>query len=342
MSHSIRFLVLSLAIAGAVTLGYAQVDGEREMKQGDHSISGEVLPGSGVAPTTILISSRKPGGLILSEANLYFTSHDAAGAAVWRTAQTSTPGQERVLYWEQGAIFGDIVFAKVDGTFFGYFFATKARVTTIRRVPLAGGTATVLATVTSLDVEKNHGNLVTDGVSLFWQDERAVRKMPIRGGAITVLDRTALNKPTAGVSLSVNNLIYASENRIHFVPKSGAATTGPSLRIIVTASSRVTAFEPVANGIYWGEETGAVRLKVGSIITTIGTFPGEPTSISTNGFTAGANVAWTQCLPQSCRLHFDFPAVHGSSMAIGGDGLGVNATSAGKFFWGDAAGVHRF
>ena len=75
-----------------------------------------------------LVSSRKPDGLILSTGNLYFTSHDAAGAAVWRTSQTSVPGQETVLYWEAGARFGDIVFAQVGGNFFGYFFAQNGGV----------------------------------------------------------------------------------------------------------------------------------------------------------------------------------------------------------------------
>src|SRR6476619_5761303 len=92
-----------------------------------------------------LISSRKPDGLILSTGNLYFTSHDAAGATVWRTSQTSVPGQETVLYWEAGARFGDIVFAQVGGSFFGYFFAQKAGVITIKRVSLTGGNATTLA-----------------------------------------------------------------------------------------------------------------------------------------------------------------------------------------------------
>src|SRR6185369_14105425 len=126
-----------------------------------------------------LISSRKPDGLILSTGNLYFTSHDAAGATVWRTSQTSVPGQETVLYWEPGARFGDIVFAQVDGSFFGYFFAQNAGAITIKRVSLTGGAATVLATVTNVDVANSHRDLLTDGVNLYWQDDRAVRKMPI-------------------------------------------------------------------------------------------------------------------------------------------------------------------
>src|SRR5947209_16318417 len=81
-----------------------------------------VLPRLGHAATE-LVSSRKPEGLILSTGNVYFTSHDATSASVWRTAQSSSPGQEIRLYREKGARFGDIVFAQVDGNWWGYFFA---------------------------------------------------------------------------------------------------------------------------------------------------------------------------------------------------------------------------
>jgi hypothetical protein len=317
------------------------------MHRGD---AGSGRPGTGEAPPTALsavapslVSFRKPDGMILSEGNLYFTSHDDAGAAVWRTAQTSTPGQERVLYWEQGARFGDIVFAQVDGRFFGYFFAVRSGVVTIRRVPLEGGAATVLATVTGIDVENSRRNLVTDGVNLYWQDVAAVRKMPIRGGAVTVLDNSRPNTPTvgtAGIALQGGRVIYASGENIRFVPTAGAITI-PLVRTIARASGRVTALHAVSNGIYWGEEGGAIRRKVGATTTTLPSTAGlVPTSISTNGFTAGAAQAWTQCASQSCQLHFDFP-VTSFSFEIGAGALGVTAISSGNVFWGDAAGVHR-
>ncbi len=197
------------------------------------------------------VSYRKPDGLILSTDNLYFTSHDTATASVWRTSQYASPGQEILLYSEVGARFGDIIFAQVDGSWWGFFFATKAGVVTIRRVPLTGGAATVLATVTNVDVANSHRNLVTDGVNLYWQDATAVRKMPIRGGAITVLDITSPDTPTAGVALQNGNVVYASGAVIHYVP-TGGAITAPLVRTIATAASRVTALYAVSNGVYWG------------------------------------------------------------------------------------------
>jgi hypothetical protein len=288
-----------------------------------------------------LVSSRKPDGLILSTGNLYFTTHDAAGATVWRTSQTSVPGQETVLYWEAGARFGDIVFAQVSGAFFGYFFVQKAGAIAIKRVPLTGGNATTLVTFTNVDIVNSHRNLVTDGVNLFWQDDSAVRKMPIGGGAVTVLDQTTPNTPTAGIALQNDRVIYASVNEIRFVPKIGAITI-PAIRVIARTSSTVTALHAVSNGVYWGERSGAIRVKVGSTIKTLRlTANLVPTSISSNGFTAGAMEVWTQCGSQSCRLHIHTPATSGGSIAVSPDAIGATVLSSGKIFWGDAAGVHR-
>jgi hypothetical protein len=155
-----------------------------------------------------------------------------------------------------------------------------------------------------------------------------------------VLDSASPNTPTAGLALQNGNIIYASVADIRFVSP-GGATTSPLVRTIVTASSRVTALHAVSNGVYWGEQSGAIRLRVGPMTTTLPSSMNlVPTSISTNGFTAGAAQAWTQCGSQSCDLHFDFP-VSRSSMAIGANALGVTVTSSGNVFWGDAAGIHR-
>ena len=292
------------------------------------------------ALTSGLVSSRKPDGMILSTGNLYFTSHDAATATVWRTAQSSSPGQEILLYSEAGAVFGDLVYANVGGSWWGYLFCQNAGLVAIKRVPLTGGAATTLAVVKNVDVLNSHRNLITDGVSLFWQDDVSVRKMPIGGGTVTVLDTTTPNTPTAGLALQNGNVIYASSNAIRYVPVGGALTV-PLLRTIVNAASRVTALYAVSNGVYWGENSGAVRVRVGSATTTLPSTPGlVPTSISTNGYTAGAAQAWTQCAGSSCRLQYAFPAWN-ASVPIAAGALGVTVTSTGYVYYGDDGGVHR-
>jgi hypothetical protein len=71
----------------------------------------------------------------------------------------------------------------------------------IKRVPLTGGAATVIATVTNVDVANTHRSMVTDGVALYWQDDVTIKKVPIGGGAVTVLDGGSPNTPTAGIEL---------------------------------------------------------------------------------------------------------------------------------------------
>jgi hypothetical protein len=209
--------------------------------------------------------------------------------------------------------------------------------------PNPGNPATILATVTDIDVENSHRNLVTDGVNLYWQDAQSVRKMPIVGGPVTVLDPASPNTPTAGIALQNGNIIYASVAAIRYVPVNGAATP-PSDRTIVTASDRVTALHAVLSFIYWGEENGAIRAVVdnGSSQETISTIPGFiPTSIATSVHGGVYAQAWTQCDSQSCRLHFDVPSGEDSLYTIAGDALGVSVAESGNVFWGDDAGVHR-
>lgn len=294
-----------------------------------------------------LVASRKPDGLAVSTGNVYFTSHDAAGATVWRTSQNSKPGQESVLFWEAGARFGDIVFAQIGGNFFGFFFAQKNNVITIRRVPLTGGNATVIATVTNVDIDNSHRNLATDGVSLFWQDVGAIRKVSVNGGPITTLDQTRQNTPTAGIVLRNGRIIYASVTDIRFVPTTGAVTS-PAVRTLATAATTVTALHAGFSGVYWGDRDGAVRVKrSGSPARTLPSTAGVmATSIATNGVVVAngvqsdAQIAWTRCTSQSCQL-VRFPISSGAVQPIGNDALGAHITSAGNVFWGDTAGVHR-
>jgi hypothetical protein len=291
-----------------------------------------------------LVSYRKPDGFILSTGNLYFTYHDSATASVWRAAQTAVPGQEILLYSESGARFGDIVFAQVGGTWWGYFFSTASGgAAAIKRVPLTGGAATVLATVNNVDVANSHRNLATDGAHLYWQDVDSVRKMPIGGGAAVVLDQARPNTPTAGIALQNGNLIYASVADIRYVPV-GGATTPPSDRTIVTASQRVTALHAVLGFVYWGEQNGDVRVvSSGSAPNTLPSASGfVPTSISTSVHGGVYAQAWTQCGSQSCKLHIDVPSGESSMYDIDGDALGVSLAESGTLFWGDATGVHRY
>ena len=69
----------------------------------------------------------------------------------------------------------------------------------------------------------NHGSLVTDGSFLYWQSDTAMSKMPVGGGAVTVLDTIPLTRPATGVYLVGPNLIYAVDRVVHYVAVDGSA-----------------------------------------------------------------------------------------------------------------------
>jgi hypothetical protein len=290
-----------------------------------------------------LVSFHVPDGMILSTGNIYFTSHDSAGARVFRTGQTSIPGQETEIYYEPpGNRFGDIVFANVGGVFFGYFFAENgAGQATIKRILLTGSpVATVLTPpMNDIDIVNSHHNLATDGAYLYWQDVSAIRKMPIGGGAITTLDFASPNTPTAGVYLSNGNIIYASVNALRYVPV-GGSIVNPLFRTIANDATTITTILPVANGNYWGDRNGEVFLRIGPTTYTIQNTGLLPGSMGTNGYTAGGALVWTQCASTTCQLVFDFPSFE-SVIPISGNALGASINSSGNVFWGDNSGVHR-
>jgi hypothetical protein len=128
---------------------------------------------------------------------------------------------------------------------------------------------------------------------------------------------------------------------IRYVPV-GGATTPPSTRTIITGAERVTALHAVFEFIYWGEESGAIRVVLadGSSAETISTIAGFiPTSIATSTRGGVYAQAWTQC-GAPCRLHFDVPSGEDSLYTIGANALGVAVAESGNVFWGDAAGIH--
>src|SRR4051812_41630044 len=133
-----------------------------------------------------IVAQRVADGIVLSTGNIYFTAHDSAGAKVFRTGQSATPGQEVELCHEPDCRFGDIVFAKVDDVFYGYFLVLAGGVSTIRRIPLApqpGQVAEIIGpAIPDIDIVTSQRNLITDGSSLYWQSDTAINKMSVRGG----------------------------------------------------------------------------------------------------------------------------------------------------------------
>lgn len=296
------------------------------------------------ARTAASVSNRPVDGMVLSTGNIYFTSHDTSGAQVFRTGQTSSPGQEIRIYCEDpGSRFGDIVWAQVNGTYYGYFWATKGGNSYIKRIPLTGAQTadTLTPAINDIDIVNSHRNLATNGSQLFWQQSTTVNQMPIAGGSILILTRTAPNTPTAGVYLRGRQLVYADGRIMLHVLTNSPIQLAPSQRTIVKAKGPITTMVLATNGNYWGDVGQVVRLKTRDSVTTIQpTGGGVPTSIGRSGSSIGGDMFWTSCAGTTCQATFN---VTGGTwrQPIGADALGAAMTTSGKAFWGDANGLHR-
>jgi surface antigen len=291
------------------------------------------------------LSYASPDRLIQSTGNLYWTSDQTTSgtsqADVYRASKGNTPGQETVLYEESSSTpvnFGAITYAEVAGTWYGYFVANypSQDESQIKRVPLAGGTAVVLAT--SPETIGNR-DLVTDGSSLYWADAGGIRKMAIAGGTVQTLVSGAL---FAHLGLYGSWLYYSSGDDILGVPTSGGAVS-----TVVTGASPITAIDISATyGIIWGEGNGSVFSLDGEIYgelqapITVGNV--TVTSVSA----AGSYIIWAVCFPQWCEVDGDD---NGSIVSV--PTFGSVATSdvpvdvqgdTGAWYWGDSGGLEKF
>jgi surface antigen len=218
------------------------------------------FPGAGL-PTTL--SYTQPVHLVQSTGNLYWTADQTVGgtsqADVWRASKDNVPGQERALYQESVPAsspvdFAAITYADASGTWYGYFVANHPLQleSQIMRVPLAGGTAVLLATSPAYIGNRD---LATDGSFLYWADASGIRKMAIAGGTAQTLvscgtcDYLGLDGP---------ELYYSSSDYIRRVPTSGGASA-----VVVTATSAVTAMDPPTASdanVDFAEANGSVSL----------------------------------------------------------------------------------
>jgi hypothetical protein len=299
-----------------------------------------------------IIAERVADGMVLSRANIYFTAHDDEVALVFRTAQSATPGQEIELYQEAGSRFGDIVFADVGGTFYGYFFALAKGQTTIKRIQLdldftqdPQAADVIGSPIPDIDIVSGRGNLVTDGSFLYWQTDTAINKMPIEGGPVTNLDTTALTRPVAGMYLLGPNLIYAVDRTVYYVPADGSATTIPDLRELYTADAGVVAFaslnDIVGDFIYVADRSGGIVAHSANG-TSVVQGPGTACITSMAGANAWTQMAWYEIAPGLAPAAWQLRLIQGINsytFATGPNPRLARYADSGSVFWLDDDGV---
>jgi hypothetical protein len=297
-------------------------------------------------PLTLAYSS--PSGLVSSTGNLYWTSAaiDEFGpdsATVYRASKSNTPGRESVLYRESGDrsgyyYFGNIVWALTD-TYYGYFVANYndggVATSQIKRVPLAAGSAVVLA---NSPQPIGTRDLATDGTRLFWADADAIRSIPIGGGALTTL---ASGGGIARLGVDANYVYFGQRNALKRVSKTGGVVT-----TLVSAPSNINAlYVSTSNAtVYWGEVGGAVR----SVPAAGGGVTNHQTPIAGRDVTSvgfdGARVLWTDCAEPgntSCAVRKRQGGTT-TTISSGSVGAGHLQFDAASLYWGDVTGLHKY
>jgi hypothetical protein len=281
MNKFARLLLVGTVVALVFAMaGHAQAQGQTEAKRlarapyaATSGKAAAVDAGVALMASTSVVSYNSPSGLIASQGNLYWTSKTYSEffpsvLSVWRASKDNVPGSEILLYQEvqeptEDTYFGDIVYAKVDdGTYYGYFVATyytTSGVTSqIKRVPLTGGQAVVIAQSPEGRARSLQLDYRNDDHSVFyldWIDDGGVRSVPIEGGAVTTMF------PSRSVStILFNDCTGFIADGLQIMQMSTCSNPPPPPVHIVSTSARVTALGPWewSNQFVWGQEDGNV------------------------------------------------------------------------------------
>ncbi|MGD0808919.1 MAG: CHAP domain-containing protein [Acidimicrobiales bacterium] len=289
------------------------------------------FPGPGL-PTTL--SYTQPDRLVQSTENLYWTADRTAyrfqgrhvvtlsEADVFRSAKDNEPGQEKVLYQESvpaGSVehsvdFEAITYANVGGSWYGYFVANYPlhEESQIKRVPLTGGAADVLATSPGFIGNRD---LVTDGLFLYWADATGIRKMSVGGGTVetlvagTTFSHLGLDGALLYYSSGDNILDVATNGNGLTAVASAANASSPIFRrppvngvgstVIVSGASAITALYPpsAANlNVYWAEADGSVSLFPGPFGSAYQLQAPRAGESVTSLALAGNFIVWAGCM----------------------------------------------
>ncbi|HEX6738003.1 MAG TPA: hypothetical protein VF310_07030 [Vicinamibacteria bacterium] len=293
-----------------------------------------------------LLSHKRPVDLIASTGNLYWTYHDTeeGGASIWRASKDTSPGEERLLYQETGNVFlfGSLVFANVSGSWFGYFLAhyqdaSGGGTSYLKRIPLAGGAAVTLALSPAYG---RGGDLVTDGVNLYWSDSGGLRRMPIGGGAVITMFSGPLVRQ---VGLDPGFVYFSDGGTVKRMPKTGFLVTTQA-----TNTNFITSLYVHVSGstttLYFGDTGGAVRSKrVGDSNNVTHQVSTAGRRVNSVGFD-GTRVMWTECAKpdgNECRVRKKewFGKVTVASGGVGSDNL---QWDSGHMYWGEGSGLKKY
>jgi hypothetical protein len=251
------------------------------------------------------------------------------------------PGQEVALYTEQssfGFSFGDLTYAQVGGVWYG-FFAVNYNSTSaaIKRVPLTGGAAVTLATVTSPIGRR----IATDGQNVYFGDSTGVRFCSVYGGGADTL--TAPGGAVIGVGYSPYHLYFATATTVYDYSLYFRSLS----RFDGSSHPPINDFYVSATGptIVWSDTYGVVARQP-SDTNPFHLYGAPPvghhaTSVSFDG----TNVLYTECSSSNtaCSAQIRPYTEHGfSGSGVGaGDGANFVTGDASQLFFGANAGLFK-
>ena len=204
-------------------------------------------PISGGSTTTVVTSMVPIVAMAADAANLYWMENrfpDAYGAIrsmPWGGGPIVTLASDFISRKDTFAVNGDSAFFSV---------ANFPGTDNLIRVPLAGGGATLLATLSNTP-----GKLVADDTALYWLDEAAISHMPPTGGTPALL-ATAVNSPLDMI-ISQGDIVwtettgaaYGGIGAVKSVPRTGGSVT------VLAQGGEDSPHRLAANGawVYWTE-----------------------------------------------------------------------------------------
>ncbi len=257
-----------------------------------------------------------------------------------------------IILQEQGSSYigyGSIAAVTVNETPYVYFVVNKKDVTGrplsfINRIPANGGAVTGIAA----PLPMGNNDIKADHQFLYWVDREAVRKIPVTGGAPSILARVPNLAYEKQLALDNQYVYYNKGNNgelLYRVPKNGGNET-----LLVTASSTITDIDVYENNgkstLYWGEFNGSTKsISIdGNMLSPVKVYQQPTSNIKiTSIATDGIEVFWTDCPIQmiydGCRVRGH--AKNGDSLTLRDGGSryrGINNIIAetDQLFWSDS------
>jgi hypothetical protein len=287
--------------------------------QAGAAVNDEGVGSAQQAVTTSLVSSTLPARLVSSSTNLYWSANvnaigspsNIGSSSIYTAAKGNLPGQETLLYRETyngsdlAQQFTDLAF---DANYV-YFVASYSILNAgtveseIKRVPLTGGSADILATGPLGALVRDHG-FVSDGATLFYSTSLGIYSLPIGGGVAPTLVTSAFGQD---LGLDGTYVYFAAGDTIQRVPK-----VGGTVSTVITETTAITALfveKGTHTTVYWGGANDIVKGKTltvtsPAIITYQAVFSGRQVQ---SVWFDGTHPLWSDCTttvsPTGCNIN---------------------------------------